>query len=465
MQELLRAIPAVDQIVSEATANQDLAVCPRPLLVDAIRDAVSMARAEILAGKTPDVSIPCILFKVQEIVRRQIATNLRRVINATGVIIHTNLGRSPLSARALTAVQDVSAGYSNLEFDLEKGVRGSRYSHVEEKICALTGAEAALTVNNNAAAVLLALSTVARGREVVISRGQLVEVGGSFRIPEVLRQSGAKLIEVGTTNRTHLADYEQAITEDTAAIMKVHTSNYRIMGFASQPEEGELVGLARQREIVSINDLGSGTLLPLTTGGYREDTVKEAVAAGFDIVTFSGDKLLGGGQAGIIVGKQKYIRQMKANHLLRALRIDKLSLAALEGTLLDYLVGTPEEDIPVQRMLRRSLEELQQQAIALAEQFTPLLDIGWQVEVTTLSSQAGGGALPAIDLKSFGLRLRAQQLGLTASKLEHYFRQWKVPIIVRIHDDDVILDVRCLLAEDETEIIAACREAGRDKKW
>ncbi|MBP1763916.1 MAG: selA [Firmicutes bacterium] len=465
MQELLRAIPAVDQILSEASANQDLAVCPRSLLVEAIRDAVSIARAEILAGRTPDVSIPCILFKVQEIVRRQIALNLQRVINATGVIIHTNLGRSPLSARALAAVQEVSAGYSNLEFDLSKGVRGSRYSHVEEKLCVLTGAEAALIVNNNAAAVLLALSTVVRGREVVISRGQLVEVGGSFRIPEVLRQSGAKLIEVGTTNRTHLTDYEQAITEDTAAIMKVHTSNYRIMGFTSQPEEGELVHLARQRGIASINDLGSGTLLPITACGYHEDTVKEAVAAGFDIVTFSGDKLLGGGQAGIIVGKEKHIQQMKENHLLRALRIDKLSLAALEGTLLDYLVGVPEEDIPTQRMLRRSPEELEQQAIELAERFTPLLDLGWQAEVIAIASQAGGGSLPAVELKSFGLRLRARQLGLTASKLEYYFRQWKVPIIVRIHDDDVILDVRCLLAGDETEIVAACREAGREKKW
>jgi len=462
MQNMLRTIPAVDQILSEAQTDPGLAAYPRRILVETIRQVVTAIRKEMLAGHIADIAVPSLLFAVKKLLLQQTTANLRRVINATGVIVHTNLGRAPLSFRAKAAVEDVLAGYCTLEFDLQQGVRGERHSLVESKLCAITGAESALVVNNNAAAVLLVLSSLAQEQEVLISRGQLVEIGGSFRIPEVLRQSGARLVEVGTTNRTKLADYEQTITEHTAAIMKVHTSNYRIIGFAAQPEENLLVDLARQHGIISINDLGSGTILPTNISGYQENTVLEAVKAGFDVVTFSGDKLLGGGQAGIIVGKEKYVKKMKENHLLRALRIDKLCLAALEGTLMDYLIGTPEIDIPVQNMLRRGTEELRQQAVAFAERFKPLVEVGWKVEILELESWAGGGSLPAVELRSYGLRLCARQVGLSASRLEKFFRNWTVPIIARIHNDEIVIDVRCLLNGDEAEIIAACQEARKE---
>jgi len=462
MQNMLRTIPAVDQILSEAQADPGLAAYPRSILVEAIRTVVQAIRMEMLEGHSADIALPSLLYAVEKLLLQQTTTNLKRVINATGVIIHTNLGRAPLSSRAKAAVDEVLAGYSTVEFDLQNGVRGERHSLVESKLCALTGAEAALVVNNNAAAVMLVLSSLAKEQEVIISRGQLVEIGGSFRIPDVLRQSGARLVEVGTTNRTNLADYEQAISGQTAAIMKVHTSNYRIIGFASQPEEKQLTDLARQHGIVSINDLGSGTLLPMNVGGYQEKTVLEAVKEGFDIITFSGDKLLGGGQAGIIVGKEKYLKKMKANHLLRALRIDKLCLAALEGTLLDYLIGAPNIDIPVQAMLRRETEELRQQAIDFAQRFAPLIEFGWKVDTIELESWAGGGAFPAVELRSYGLRLCAKKVGLSASQLEKHFRNWTMPIIARVHNDEVVIDVRCLLNSDEAEIIGACQRAGKE---
>ncbi|MBP2640397.1 MAG: selA [Firmicutes bacterium] len=462
MQNMLRTIPAVDQILSEAQADPGLSAYPRPILVEAIRTAVQAIRMEMLAGHSADIAVPSLLYAVKKILLQQTTMNLKRIINATGVIIHTNLGRAPFSLRAKAAVDGVLEGYSTVEFDLQHGVRGERNSLVESKLCALTGAEAALVVNNNAAAVMLVLSSLAKEQEVIISRGQLVEIGGSFRIPEVLRQSGARLVEVGTTNRTNLADYEQAISGQTAAIMKVHTSNYRIIGFVSQPEEKQLTDLARQHGIVSINDLGSGTLLPMNVNGYQEKTVQEAVKEGFDIVTFSGDKLLGGGQAGIIVGKEKYLKKMKANHLLRALRMDKLCLAALEGTLLDYLIGFPAIDIPVQAMLRRETEELRQQAMDFAKRLAPLIELGWKVDTIELESWTGGGAFPAVELRSYGLRLCAIQVGLSASQLEKYFRNWTIPIIARVHNDEVVIDVRCLLDSDEEEIIAACQQAGKE---
>lgn len=462
MQNILRTIPAVDQILSETQTDLELSGYPRQILVGAIRAVLKTIRMEMLTGQTADITISGILCAVKQLLIGQTTANLKRVINATGVIIHTNLGRAPLSDRAKASVEEVLTGYSTLEFDLQQGVRGERHSLVEAKLCGLTGAESALVVNNNAAAVLLVLSSLAQEQEVIISRGQLVEIGGSFRIPEVLRQSGASLVEVGATNKTNLADYEQAISVKTAAIMKVHTSNYRIIGFTSQPEEQQLTDLAKRHGIVSINDLGSGTLLPMSVNGYQEKTVLDAVKAGFDIVTFSGDKLLGGGQAGIIVGKEKYLKKMKSHPLLRALRIDKLCLAALEGTLLDYLIGSPENDLPVQAMLRRGTEQLRQQAIDFAKRFDPLIDFGWQVDTIELESWAGGGAFPAVELKSYGLRLCAKQVGLSASQLEKHFRNWTIPIIARIHNDEVVIDVRCLFNSDEAEIIAACQQAGKE---
>lgn len=462
MQDILRTIPSVDQLLLRAQADLELPACQRQILVDAIRKIIESTRREILAGAKADVTLSRLLQLVEKEVQLLTGRNLKQVINAAGIIIHTGLGRAPLSSRAKTAVEAAMAGYSALEFDLQQGIRGERNKIVEEKLCALTGAEAALVVNNNAAAVLLVLSTLAAGQEVIISRGQLVEIGGAFRIPEVLRQSGACLVEVGTTNRTHMADYAEAITPQTAGIMKVHTSNYRIVGFAAQPEDAQLVELAKERSLISINDLGSGTLLPLEINGYQEQSVSEAVNAGFDIITFSGDKLLGGGQAGIILGKEKYLNQLKKNHLLRALRMDKLCLAALEGTLQDYIIGGAETEVPVQYMLRIKLEELQKRAVNLTKMLSPLIQFGWKVETIELRSWAGGGALPAVELQGYGVCLCAKQIGLNASRLEKFFRERQLPIIVRIHNDKIVIDVRCLMSGDENEIFAACQEAGKE---
>jgi len=462
IQDTLRAIPAIDRLVVEATLEPAFAKYPRQLITAAAREAVSAVRETLRQSGAADATPAGLLAAVSAILHRRARASLRRVINATGVVLHTNLGRAPLSQRACTAVTQVMAGYSTLEYDLDTGGRGSRYRHVEDKICQLTGAEAALVVNNNAAAILLALSTLANGREVIVSRGQLVEIGGSFRIPDVLRQSGARLVEVGTTNKTHLADYEGAIGADSAAILKVHTSNYRIVGFASQPAAEQLVELAHSRNIPVLDDLGSGTLLALNTGDWQEPTVGEAIHTGLDVVTFSGDKLLGAGQAGIIVGRAEYVAKMKGNPLLRALRIDKLSLAALEGTLQDYIIGNAIADIPAQSMLRRRPEELRRQANALADHLEPLKGGGWTISVVALESQAGGGALPAVGLASYGVSIGGGFL--SESELEHFLRQRPIPVIVHVQNGKVLFDVRCLLPGDQEEIIAACWAAAEDQK-
>jgi L-seryl-tRNA(Ser) seleniumtransferase len=450
----LRAIPAIDRLVAIAATRQEFANLPREVLVRILRQAADLLRRQLAEGQCGEDVSGAIIDSAGDLLRQEEAPSLKRVVNATGVVLHTNLGRAPLCRRAQERVAAVMAGYSTLEYDVAAGSRGSRHSHVARRLCELTGAEAALVVNNNAAAVLLVLSALAAGREVIVSRGQLVEIGGSFRVPDVMKQSGTKLVEVGTTNKTHLFDYEQAMGPDTAAILKVHTSNYRIVGFTAQPDDADLVALARRHGIPVVEDLGSGTVLPVSLGDWREPAVGERLAAGIDIVTFSGDKLFGGGQAGIIAGKREYIELMRKHPLLRAIRADKLSLAALEGTLLAYTIGSPAAEIPVQRMLQTPAQELAERAAALAAALGTLPD-SWRVEVVPLDSQAGGGALPAVGLASYGLSIESH---LKAAAVEKLLRCRAVPIITRIQDEKIIIDVRCLTGEDMAEVRAAVGE-------
>lgn len=462
MQDKLRRLPGVDKLLAMIGQDREVGGLPHQLVVGALRQVVEDARRRLMANQDTSVSPEALTASAKDILVHATRPSFIKVVNAAGVALHTNLGRAPLSARARARLADIISGYSTLEYNLATGERGTRYFHVTQKICQLTGAEDALAVNNNAAAILLALSALTEGREVIVSRGQLVEIGGSFRVPDVLQQSGAKLVEVGTTNKTHLGDYAAAIGPNTAAILKVHTSNYRIIGFTAQPEDAALVKLAHEHGLPVIDDLGSGTLIPVNRGGWREPTAAERLAAGTDIVTFSGDKLLGSSQAGIIAGKKQYLEKMRAHPLLRAIRIDKLSLAALEGTLLDYLVGEPRQDVPIQRMLNMSEAELTAKAGLLAEQLGGLKVNGWQVKIAPVASQAGGGALPGIDLPSYGVSVSCR--GKTAAKLERELRQRPLPIIARIIDDWVVFDVRCLAPEDMAEIKVACMAiaAGRE---
>lgn len=452
MKERLRLLPAIDRLLAVMANDPELTQYPQELLTACLRQAVALAREAIRQGRESAVSQEDIIKEAIKLLEKHSQASLRRVINATGVVLHTNMGRAPLGRRAQDCVTAIMSGYSTLELDVASGGRGSRYAHVEQLLCQLTGAEAALVVNNNAAAVLLVLSALAPGREVIVSRGELVEIGGSFRIPDVLRQSGAALVEVGSTNKTHLTDYQQAIGPNTAAILKVHTSNYCIIGFTSQPDGAELAELAHQHSLPVIEDLGSGTLLPLRVGGQGEPAVGQRLRLGFDVVTFSGDKLLGAGQAGIIAGKKQYIDRLKKHPLLRAVRIDKLSLAALTGTLLEYIAGNPQANIPVLAMLTSEAALLKSRAERLK---ALILESGSDIcaAVISLHSPAGGGALPAAILEGYGVAVSKAQT--SAAKLESRLRQREVPIMARIQDDQVILDVRCLLEQDLADIATA----------
>ena len=461
--ELLRQLPAIEQLLGAVGHDPRFDGLSHAVKVESLRQATDSARKELLADRdeggeamTPEYLQEKIVAEAAGECGRMLQPSLRKVVNATGVVLHTNLGRAPLSERALRAIQAVAEGYSTLEYDLVAGSRGERYSHVAQRLEKLTGAEAALVVNNNAAAVLLAVAGIARGREVIVSRGELVEIGGSFRIPDVIRQSGATLVEVGTTNKTRLGDYAAAITPDTAAILKVHTSNFKIVGFTSQPSFAELCGLCREKGVVAINDVGSGTLLPLSLGGRCEPTVQECISAGFDLVTFSGDKLLGSGQAGIIAGRRAYIDKIKQEPLLRAVRIDKLSLAALEGTLTDYMTGRAAELIPGWGMLNAAADELHSQAQALLSRLSPLLPAGWRAAVVPTRSLAGGGSLPAVELAGYGVELVPD--GMTAARLERRLRENPVPVVALIRDEAMIFDVRCLRPGDDTIL---CEALGR----
>ncbi len=369
--------------------------------------------------------------------------NMKRVFNGTGTILHTNLGRAPISKKHMESIYQLATGYSNLEYNLREGCRGERYSHFEKLLCKITGAEAAMAVNNNAAAVMLVLSSLAKGGEVVVSRGELVEIGGKFRIPDVMEASGARLVEVGTTNKTHYEDYAEAIGEETRALLKVHTSNYRIVGFTEKVEMDELKDLAKEHEIPLIEDLGSGVLIDLSKYGLTyEPTVQDSLAKGADVVCFSGDKLLGGPQAGIIIGKKKYIDQMKKNQLTRALRIDKFTAAALELVLMEYQSEEQAiKNIPALEMITRSLEEIKKDGIS----FLRLLRRGGhsaKIQLVPVESQIGGGSLPMERLPSYAIEIIPEKIQIT--DLEMRLRSLPIPVIGRTAKDRILLDMRTL---------------------
>lgn len=451
-QQVLRKIPSVDELLSRPEITDLLKIHPRAVVVDAIRKGLGDLRQELLEKGPSQVEDSVFSFehlypRIQKEIDLQVQPRLRRVINATGVVIHTNLGRSPLPPSALQHMIEISKTYSNLEYDLNLGERGDRYSHVEGILCNLSGAESALVVNNNAGAVLLALNTLAEGREVIVSRGELVEIGGAFRIPDVMKRSGAVLKEVGTTNRTHLNDYQKAIGSQTALLLKVHTSNFRVIGFTSSVPLQDLVQLGRQYDLPVMEDLGSGCLIDLSRYGLqKEATVPEAVGAGADVVTFSGDKLLGGPQAGILLGKKNVIDAMKTNPLARALRIDKLTLAALESTLLFYLDEKKAmREIPTLRMLGFDLNKLKRRARRLSKRLSKVVqqaEMGIREDV----SQVGGGALPLQNLPTMVLAIKPRNLSVNS--LEEILRKGDPPIIGRISKDELVLDMRTVFDEE-----------------
>jgi len=449
---LLRKIPKVDDLLEEERVKGLLRLFPRRVVLEAIRRALDRLREGIQGGTLTAVERASLLDRVAAEVKGLGSPKLRRVINATGVVLHTNLGRAPLSEAALQRLKDVGGRYSNLEYDLSKGRRGLRYVHVEDLLCRLSGAEAAMVVNNNAGAVLLVLNTLAEGREVVVSRGELVEIGGAFRIPDVMAKSGAILREVGTTNRTHPRDYEGAINDRTALLLKVHTSNYRIVGFTSEvPLEG-LVEIGRRYRLPVMEDLGSGLLLDLSRYGLKgEPTVQGALARGADVVTFSGDKLLGGPQAGIILGKREIVEEVRKNPLTRALRIDKLTLAALEATLFAYLdEEVALEEVPALRMLTTPLEVLKKRARRL-QRLIRKASLRVDAELVREASQVGGGAFPFQDLPTWAVAVRPLDISLEA--FEEGLRLGDPPVVVRISGDRVLFDARTI-ADDELPLVA-----------
>ncbi len=454
-ERLLRSLPAVHELVRRAAEGSGL---PQHVLTAAAREVLAEWRQAVLERGEEPPGAAELAAAVRKRAKSRLVPSLRPVINATGVVLHTNLGRAPLSDSAIDAVAAVARGYCNLELDLGTGERGSRYSHVEGLLKELTGAEAALVVNNNAAAVLLCLSALARGKEVIVSRGELVEIGGSFRIPEVMAESGAILREVGTTNKTYPWDYERAIGPDTALLLKVHPSNYRVLGFTREVSREELVSLGKRHGIPVMEDLGSGALVGLRAlERGSEPTVQESIAAGVDIVTFSGDKLLGGPQAGIILGRSEIVAVLKKHPLLRALRLDKLTLAALEATLRSYQRGDAAGEIPALRMLLLGGDELKERAERICEMVSEQLGASCCVSVSEGSSQVGGGALPLVELPTFVVVLRPR--GMSAAELSERLRRGDPPVIARVQDDAVLIDPRTVAEEEEGQLAAAVAAA------
>jgi L-seryl-tRNA(Ser) seleniumtransferase len=450
--ELLRSLPKVDELLKEEAIECLLENSVRILVLDSLRETIETYRKAILNNEIESLTKEAVIIDAIKLVNIKNRPKLRKVINATGTVLHTNLGRALLSKAAIEKVISVAENYNNLEYDIENGKRGSRYSHIEDILIKVTGAEAAMVVNNNAAAVMLVLDTLCREKEVIVSRGQLVEIGGSFRIPEVMKFSGAKLVEVGTTNRTHLYDYEDNITENTGVLLKVHTSNFKVMGFTQEVSIEDLVKLGIEKDIPVVEDIGSGVLIDYSKYGFvYEPTVQESIKKGIDVVTFSGDKMLGGPQAGIIVGKKKYIDRMKKNQLTRALRTDKMTLAALEGTLMHYLQETEAiKNIPTLSMLLCSTEELKKRAQRLkrklqnkSDKFTFIIDTDY--------SMVGGGSMPTEKMETYVIKVKSEIL--SAPQIEEILRLSEVSIIVRINNNEVILDLRTLFEKDY-EILA-----------
>jgi L-seryl-tRNA(Ser) seleniumtransferase len=453
----LRRLPSVDQLVRRLAAEPGAAGLARPRLTAIVRETLDAERRRAVQEGSPPADAETLAARVRAATRAG-AFSLKPVVNATGIVLHTNLGRALLSDLARDRVAAVAAAYSNLELDLASKERGSRYSHVEALLRRLTGAEEALVVNNNAAAVLLALETLAHGKEVVVSRGELIEIGGEFRIPDIMLRSGAVLREVGATNRTHLRDYAEAIGPNTALLLKVHTSNYRVIGFTAEVSSRELTELGRERGIPVMEDLGSGSLLDLRPWGFPyEPTVPEVVASGVDLVSFSGDKLLGGPQAGIVVGKRAIVTRLKKNPWNRALRIDKFTIAALEATLNAYEAGTARETIPTLRLLTEPLASIKARARRVLRGLGAGVVSWLDARVVEGRSQVGGGALPTVELPTAGLALGATDAAARA--LDAALRLGDPPVVGRLMDDRLFLDCRTVLPSQVSVLAKAIAAA------
>lgn len=444
---LLADLPKMDELLFLLEKRGIYEKARKDIVRDACRAHLAAVRERIRRDGNETAPVPTAGDLADEVARDISALHayrLRRVINATGIVLHTNLGRAPLCQEAVERIAEVGRGYANLEYDLEKGQRGLRYDHVCRLLCTLSGAEDGLVVNNNAAAVLLVLNTLAEGREVVVSRGELIEIGGEFRIPDIMKKSGATLREVGTTNRTHLSDYEDAVCEDTGLLLKVHTSNYRIVGFTADVAVPDLVALGKRYAVPVMDDLGSGCFLPLDRYGLdKEPTIPEVIAGGVDVVTFSGDKLLGGPQAGIILGKRDVLEKVKKNSLNRALRIDKFTLAALEATLIHYL--RPDEAVrrlPALRSLTEPVASVARRARRLLRLLRKAAPAGMVFSLRKGTSFAGGGSLPSEAIPTFHVTVTSTVV--STSVLEQHLRRLAVPIVARINDDEVLLDLRTI---------------------
>ena len=454
----LRGLPSVDQLLRSLGDRPEVAGIPRARLTEMVREALDGERRRLLTGATAPADVATLTGQVVQAGRRSGVFSLRPVINAQGVVLHTNLGRALLSSLALERVAAVGAAYSNLELDLASKERGSRYSHVEALLRRLTGAEDALVVNNNAAAVLLALETLAHGKEVIVSRGELIEIGGEFRIPDIMLRSGAVLREVGATNRTHLRDYVEAIGPNTGLLLKVHTSNYRVVGFTAEVSSRELTELGRARGIPVMEDLGSGSLVDLRPWGFPyEPTVPEVVASGVDLISFSGDKLLGGPQAGIVVGRREIVTRLKKNPWNRALRIDKFTIAALEATLYAYEAGTAQQTIPTLRVLTEPLTDVRRRARKVLRRLAPTVRERLAPQLVEDHAEVGGGALPTVELPTVGVAVGATPAA--ARTLDATLRIGDPPVIGRMVDDRLFLDCRTVLPTQIAALAAALTQA------
>lgn len=452
--QLLSELPKVDQTLQDQRLFEFFEDMPRAIIVETVRECIAEERQRILKGGE-QIGFQEELFfqKLTDRIRQKKRCSLINVVNATGVVLHTNLGRARLSPAVCSHVMEIGKGYSTLEYNVRKGTRGSRFFHVEKLLCKITGAEAAMVVNNNAAATMLCLSAMAREREVIVSRGELVEIGGSFRIPDIMQLSGATLIEVGTTNKTKPEDYRHAVNENTAAIMKVHTSNYRIIGFTAEAGLAELVELGKEKNLPVIYDMGSGLLVDLSKYGIHEPTVGESLKTGIDVILFSGDKLMGGPQAGILAGKKSLINKMKQHPLARAVRIDKMTLAALESVCRIYLdEEKARQEIPVLRMLTEDTASMEKRGCRLKK----LLNDSrlFTYEVVNVTEQVGGGSAPAAELEGIAVRICSR---IPAERIQRRLRMCDIPIITRIIKDEVYFDMRTV-SDEELPAIAGAME-------
>ena len=457
-QKSLSGIPSVDELLKGPQGVQWLCAFPRKTVIQSIRTVLESIRSKILAGQTADIALDAIPACIEAEIKKLSSYSLLPLINATGIVLHTNLGRAVLSEKALEDVYMIGRGYSNVEYDLETGKRGKRHVHTTRLLRQITGAEDALIVNNNAAAVLLCLNTMAKNREVIVSRSELVEIGGSFRVPDVMTASNAVLREVGTTNKTHLHDYSNALNDNTALILKVHQSNYQIIGFTADVRIDELVILGRKHKIPVMFDLGSGCLVDLKPYGiHSEPTVQEIIKAGVDLVSFSGDKLLGGPQGGIIAGKKKYIERIQKNPLARALRVDKLTIAAFEATLMAYM--DPEgakQTIPVLKMLLQSSDDIKQRARKIASALKKASKIA-DISVVQDMSKAGGGSLPDKEFQTFAVQIRPGTISV--NDMEKRLRHSSPPVIARIRGNALLIDARTVSEQDIKDLVRVVAES------